>query len=446
MLKKLQSIFKDNLFLFLVLGPYLIKSAINIPFTNSFAWLVFCIILLEICYQKLNMFILNRYAVDITVFIIPSILVIFYYEQIILLNDYINSIWIKLPIIRIRYFLPFSWIVLIVIYYKIRSILKGKLLIIQTFLFILSLSIFVSPTIKYHLSEKPNTSHSIQMNNSYTKPVILLILDEYSSPTELYKNNPDTSLLEFSNRLISSGWEVNNTQYSNDLSTINSLSSLFNYNFKFSANRSNINQGIHELRGSSLIHHLEKKGVKIYNFGIFDIGSSKAFSKIYYYENVEKKSTFLRQLFAKSLIAFLYDSIPGVRQSYHNRYLIENSYQKIKKLEGDRVFIYLHLLMPHSPLNYKGHRKFESSIYLNRFENYERYWRFTNSILQAPLINSLVRNNAFKIIITGDHGYRGEPNKVNPHITMTAYYGFERSQTLKIKSVQDLGSLIHASY
>ncbi|MHA8078894.1 hypothetical protein [Aquirufa antheringensis] len=289
-------------------------------------------------------------------------------------------------------------------------------------------------------------SHPIQMNNSFTKPVILLILDEYSSPTELYKNNPDTSLLEFSNRLISSGWEVNNTQYSNDLSTINSLSSLFNYNLNFSVDRSNINQGIYELRGSSLIHHLEKKGVKIYNFGIFDIGRSKAFSKIYYYENVEKKSTFLRQLFAKSLIAFLYDSIPGVRQSYHNRYLIENSYRKIKTLEGQKAFIYLHLLMPHSPLIYKGNRMFNSSIYLDRFENYEMYWRFTNSILKAPLLNSLVQNNAFKIIITGDHGYRGEPKKVNPHKTMTAYYGFERSQTSKIKSVQDLGSLINASF
>lgn len=284
------------------------------------------------------------------------------------------------------------------------------------------------------------------MNNSFTKPVILLILDEYSSPNELFKINPDSSLFQFSKTLTSSGWRANNNQFSNDLLTINSLSSLFNYNLKFTKDRINVNQAIKELRGSYLIRDLKKKGVTFYNLGIFDIGDSKAFSKIYFYENEEQKAAFLRRLFEKSMFGLFYKPLPNNRQVYHNRFVVEKGFKRIKPLAGERAFFYMHILMPHAPQIYEGNKKFEPISRLNSVKNYERYWRFTNSLVQATLLDSLVQSNAFKIIITGDHGYRGELDKINPHQTMTAYYGFEASQISKIKSVQDLGSLIYASY
>jgi len=109
-----------------------------------------------------------------------------------------------------------------------------------------------------------------------------------------------------------------------------------------------------------------------------------------------------------------------------------------------KVFIYLHLLMPHLPTEYLGNKNFRIKN-LNSFENYISYWQFTNSLALEKLLMPLVKSNQYKIILTGDHGYRGN-SKVNAHKTFTAYYGFDPSQVLKIKSVQDLGSLIYANF
>ena len=450
MLKKLQSTFGNSILLSLVVLPYLINSTINIPFSLSFLWLFLSLILIEIGYQKISKFLFEKYKVDISVFVIPTVILLFYYESFILLIKYINGISVKLPIIRAKYYLPLIYILLIIVYYQIKSKQKGRIIIIHSFFFIFSLTLLFTPLIQNYRLEKPTVSHFIPMNNSYIKPVILLILDEYASPIELFKNNPDSLLFQFSKTLTSSGWRVNNNQFSNELYTINSLSSLFNYNLQFPKDCLNVNQAIEVLRVPYLIRDLEKKAVKIHNFGIFDIGDTKAFSKIYFYENEEQNTVFLRQLFIKSMFGLLYDPLPNNRknrQLYHNKFIVEKGFKRIKKLAGKKVFIYLHLLMPHSPFVYEGGgNNFDLSIQLNSFENYVRYWRFTNSLVQDKLLDSLVRSNAFKIIITGDHGYRGELNKVNPHQTMTAYYGFESSQISKIKSVQDLGSLIYASY
>ena len=446
MLKKLQAAFGNSILLSLVVLPYLINSTINIPFSLSFLWLFFSLILIEIGYQKLAGSLFKKYKVDINVLVIPTVILLFYYESFILLINYINGISVKLPIIRARYYLPLIYILLLVVYYHIKSKLKGRIIIIHSFLFFLSLTLLFTPLIQNNRLEKPVVSHFISINNSYTKPIILLILDEYASPNELFKNNPDSALFQFSKSLSSSGWRVNHVQFSNDLLTINSLSSLFNYNLKFTKDRLNVNQAIKELRSSYLIRDLKKKGVKVYNLGIFDIGDTKAFSKIYFYENESQKSTFLRQLFAKSMFGLLYAPLPYSQQLYHNRILMENGFKRIKPLAAEKAFIYIHLLMPHSPFVYEGKNTFELSGRLNNLQNYVRYWHFTNTQVKAKLLDSLVQSNSFKIIITGDHGYRGELNKVNPHKTMTAFYGFEASQIAKMKSVQDLGSLIYASY
>lgn len=446
MLRKLYSAFGKSVLLCFVVLPYLIDSTINISFSLAFIWLALSLILFEIGYQKLTRFLFNKFKIDINFFVIPTIILIFYYGTFIILIDYLNSISVKHPIIRARYSLPVIWILLIVFYYYIRPKIKGRVIVIHSFLFIFSIVLYISPLVKSHQSEPPVVSHFIELNNSYTKPVILLVLDEYSSPKELLKNNQDTSLLKFSNLLTSSGWSVNNTQFSNDISTINSLSSLFNYNLKLPKDRINNDQAINELRGAYLISDLKKKGVKFHNFGIFDIGESNAFSKILFYEKEQQKSNSLWQIFEKSLFRFLYDTLPAERLLQHNKFLVENGYKIIKPLAGKKVFIYIHLLMPHSPFAYEGENKFELSGNLNNVESYKKYWHFTNNLVKMKLLDSLVQSKAFKIILTGDHGYRGESEKVNPHKTMTAYYGFEKSQIVKINSVQDLGSLIYASY
>jgi hypothetical protein len=102
--------------------------------------------------------------------------------------------------------------------------------------------------------------------------------------------------------------------------------------------------------------------------------------------------------------------------------------------------------MPHAPLSYTGSNSFKPSPYSNKVSNYLDYWHFTNQIVLKKLLNPLIKSQKFKIILTGDHGYRFYPDQINPYLTMTAYYGFPKDQTDKVKSVQDLGSLIYASY
>ena len=106
-----------------------------------------------------------------------------------------------------------------------------------------------------------------------------------------------------------------------------------------------------------------------------------------------------------------------------------------------RQFIYLHLLMPHAPIH------FGNEITLNEYtiENYYQYWLFTND----KIINALKQANHindYRIIISGDHGFRKDKGVIDPHQTFTAFYGFDQSDVNQIHSVQDIGSLIAGSF
>ena len=102
--------------------------------------------------------------------------------------------------------------------------------------------------------------------------------------------------------------------------------------------------------------------------------------------------------------------------------------------------------MPHTPFEYKGLKNYQATNALNKIENYISYWQFTNSLVLEKLLMPLVKSNKFKIILTGDHGFRGEMDKINSYKTNTAYFGFDPTLVSKVKSVQDLGNLIYASY
>ena len=96
--------------------------------------------------------------------------------------------------------------------------------------------------------------------------------------------------------------------------------------------------------------------------------------------------------------------------------------------------------MPHSPYTYGIEFKTRE---LNT-ANYLAYWNFTNQKLDS-LLTMLTKENKYRIILTGDHGYRGD-KKINPHNTFGAFYGFDKKSAEAISSVQDLGSLINSYY
>ena len=97
--------------------------------------------------------------------------------------------------------------------------------------------------------------------------------------------------------------------------------------------------------------------------------------------------------------------------------------------------------MPHFPYTYKGEFNNRSNKNTN---TYFEFWKFTNNKLEI-FLNELVKSNKFRIILSGDHGFRGE-SRINPNNTFAAFYGFSKQDLNSIRSVQDLGNLIYACY
>ena len=97
--------------------------------------------------------------------------------------------------------------------------------------------------------------------------------------------------------------------------------------------------------------------------------------------------------------------------------------------------------MPHSPMQYNPNFPIRTE---NNIVNYKAYWDFTNQKLNT-LLTDLIRRNEYRIILTGDHGYRSD-KRINPHYTFSAFYGFNQESINKINSVQDLGSLINGCF
>ena len=96
---------------------------------------------------------------------------------------------------------------------------------------------------------------------------------------------------------------VNNNSKSEEITTVHSLSSLFNFNFTIE-NKKGISSTfwMQKLIYSTLYDSLKKKDVKLYNYGMFDIGASKRLTPIYYYY----PTTVIGQFFDKSMVNVKY--------------------------------------------------------------------------------------------------------------------------------------------
>ena len=305
-------------------------------------------------------------------------------------------------------------------------------------------------------SEKIKNINSIQ--NSFiqlqekpekTKPVILIISDEYNSPDGLYNVYKDSAIYDFSNDLKKNNWVVRNSNFSYETSTIHSLSSLFNFNLSKDSTYSKqtiSNIGTNKLVHALLFDSLTTKNVSIVNYGIFDIGKSIPISRLYFYPK-----NFIESFFMYSTLYYIIYNTgqfnkDGFENNYypmetHNKNILTNITDTINNLINKRQFIYIHLYMPHGPIVFEPEFNNRNE---NNISNYFAYWNFTNNKLSA-LLAKLINENKFRIIITGDHGYRND-KRINPHYTFTAFYGFNNYDLEKINSVQDLGSLINGSF
>ena len=282
------------------------------------------------------------------------------------------------------------------------------------------------------------------------KPIILIVLDEYSSPDELYKIVKDSSVYNFSTTLQSKDWEVRNSSYTYESSTIHSISSLFNFNLSKDSlyDKQNTETIVSKkMMKATLLDSLNSKGVAFNNYGIFHIGSTKPLTQLYLYPTSFAEHFLIRTTYAEEKNKSGNFKIKNLVKSYgnifeHNAYILNNLPAILKENKNKKSFTYVHLFIPHAPFYYG--EEFPVKHVIN-FENYFSFWKFTNTKIEA-LLDSINKQGNYRIILTGDHGYRRNEHKENYHYSFTAYKGFDSTSLTQIESIQDIGLLINAGF
>ena len=288
-------------------------------------------------------------------------------------------------------------------------------------------------------------------NKETQKPIVLIILDEYSSPDEIYKIVKDSSVYNFSNSLQSKGWEVRNSSYTYERSTIHSISSLFNFNLSkdssYEKQRLSGNIINKKMIKNSLIDSLIKKGVAFNNFGIFHVGNTQPLTRLYLYSTNFTERFLIRTTYAEEKIKSNNFKLKNLIKSNenifeHNAYIFNNVPNMLLKQKNKKAFTYVHLFIPHAPFYYGEEFPIRHEV---NFENYYSFWKFTNTKIET-LLDSINKAGNYRIILTGDHGFRRNEHNENYHYTFSAFKGFDSLALKQIESIQDIGLLINASF
>ena len=442
---------------FLIALPYLAfnyENIIHSPF-YSFTQLVLILasILLVDLFIKYGLFKLNEKLNTYLSFFIVFISILFFYG--LYLTDYIEKYYLDHfhTTIRGRTIIKFCLALFIVILFLLKK-KHTNFNYLNVFLILFS-SISI---LAYIANTKTKEGKNKEFNNSFTtipvsvrpiKPIILIISDEYTSPDGLYQVYKDSSIYKFSIELAHNGWITKNNFYSYETSTIHSLSSLFNFNLsknKQYGKEANLNIASTKLMNASIADSLELKNVKIINFGIFSIGKHSYLNRLYFYSTSFFEDVLMQTIYytLKSNTGSFNKS--GFNNSYypteaHNKYIFSHLVDTLNTMNKRQSFVYAHLYMPHGPMQFNPDFQLRTQ---NNLINYTAYWNFTNQKLN-PLLSSLIKENKYRIILAGDHGYRND-KRINPHYTFTAFYGFNKESIDQIQSVQDLGSLINGSF
>ena len=302
-----------------------------------------------------------------------------------------------------------------------------------------------------HISESfSSDKNGNENNNEGQKPIVLIVLDEYSSPDELYKIVKDSTVYNFSSALKIKGWEVRNSSYTYESSTIHSISSLFNFNLSKDSlyDKQNTETIVSKkMLKAALLDSLNSKGVAFNNFGIFHMGNTKPLTQLYLYPTNFTEHFLIRTTYAEEKNKSGNFKFKNLIKSYgnifeHNAYILNNLPKILREQNNNKSFTYVHLFIPHAPFYYGD--EFPVKHVIN-FENYFLFWKFTNTKIEA-LLDSINKQGDYRIIITGDHGYRRNEHKENYHYSFTAFKGFDSLALKQIESIQDIGLLINAGF
>jgi hypothetical protein len=411
---------------------------------------------------------LGKYEKLLSVLFICFTILFFYGNNIVIpIYQYITKslqIYIKEKVL----FIIISFFLLLILHYLLAK--KNLWKVFNVFLSIYfivnifssrNLSIAIIPPINSiqngykHISEslssnRNDNKNGNENNNEGQKPIVLIVLDEYSSPDELYKIVKDSTVYNFSSALKIKGWEVRNSSYTYESSTIHSISSLFNFNLsKDSLYDKQNTQTIvsKKMLKAALLDSLSNKVVAFNNYGIFHMGNTKPLTQLYLYPINFTEHFLIRTTYAEEKNKSGNFKFKNLIKSYgnifeHNAYILNNLPKILREQNNNKSFTYVHLFIPHAPFYYGN--EFPVKHVIN-FENYFSFWKFTNTKMEA-LLDSINKKGDYRIILTGDHGYRRNEHKENYHYSFTAFKGFDSLALKQIESIQDIGLLINAGF
>jgi hypothetical protein len=411
---------------------------------NELLLLFFSLFFLEIIFT----FISNK---KIKLFFILNVfLFLFGFLLIYILHNLINSLFninIRGRIIFLLLFIVLNFSIIIISKIEKYKILNLFIIVFLVTNLLNNVFIFlVTETKHYYFNPKKIFYESSEKN----KPILFLVLDEYHSPDDLYRVVKDSSLYKFANYLNQNNWQTNTKYQSNEIWTIRSLSSLFNYNLYYDLNFIKAGEIIPDylFTENYLSLDLQKKKVKVYNWGWFNFGLSEAL--YVYFSKMDISFSILKKATQNTALAYIWNntnklSIKGFDKDYsvisqYNTSIINRLRDSIPLIK-EKSFIYAHLSMPHTPFYHSSPQFNLKEINL---KNYIEYWKFTNQLISEPL-ERITQSQNFKIIVTGDHGFRHD-SRVDKNKTFLALYGFDCININEIRTVQDLGSLINSNF
>jgi hypothetical protein len=218
-----------------------------------------------------------------------------------------------------------------------------------------------------HISESLSSDKNDNKNGNQDgyrsqdqKPIILIVMDEYSSPDELYKIVKDSTVYNFSNTLENKGWEVRNSSYTYESSTIHSISSLFNFNLSKDSlyDKQNTETIVSKkMLKATLLDSLSSKGVAFNNYSIFHIGNTKPLTQLYLYPINFTEHFLIRTTYAEEKNKSGNFKFKNLIKSYgnifeHNAYILNNLPKVLREQNNNKSFTYVHLFIPHAPFYY----------------------------------------------------------------------------------------------
>lgn len=276
------------------------------------------------------------------------------------------------------------------------------------------------------------------------KNILFILLDEYASPDELIKFSNDTaSISVFNKYLRSKGFSLITNNRSKEQTTMNSLNRLFNDNSGLTFQNHSIENLTSELKNSYVINSLKNKGYQFRNFSFFNIGNNKESYNLYLFPRNDYEIVVKYSLYLLIMPNLGYENLKRfenfVYTSDYNKQVESQSLKYLNNLkDGKPNFIYVHFFFPHSPFYIENEYK-KKRINL---DNYTDYWKFSNQKI-IKYLNSIKNVSSYKIIISGDHGFRSDA-RIDPFKTFSAFHNFEEKDIHKISTVQDIGALLLA--